>query len=114
MNITFCDLRHKEVINIADGKRLGRIIDLVIACDCGKICGIVVPGENCFSMFKRNEELFIPWQKITKIGDDVILVKLCVQKKEHHNHSPKDFASTCNLDDEKEEKKEYDEDESDE
>lgn len=76
MEETFCDLRLKEVINQVDGKRLGRIIDIVINVDCGRINGIIVPGEHCKSMFKRSEDLYISWERICKIGEDVILVRL--------------------------------------
>ncbi len=29
-DLTFCELREKEVINIVDGKKLGRILDIEI------------------------------------------------------------------------------------
>lgn len=77
MEITFCDLRAKEVINICDGKRLGNMIDIVFDSCCAKITGIVVPGEKTFfSFFKNNPDIFIPFCKIRKIGKDVILVEL--------------------------------------
>ena len=77
MEITFCDLRAKEVVNICDGKRLGNIIDIVFDSCCVCITGIVVPGEKSFfSFFKNNPDIFIPFNKIRKIGRDVILVEL--------------------------------------
>ncbi|MBR2467703.1 MAG: YlmC/YmxH family sporulation protein [Clostridia bacterium] len=77
MEISFCDLRSKEVINICDGKKLGNIIDMVFDSFTCKITGIVVPGEKTFfSFFKSNPAIFIPFCKIRKIGKDVILVEL--------------------------------------
>ena len=77
MEITFCDLRAKEVINICDGKRLGNIIDMVFDSCTTRVTGIVVPGEKSFfSFFKNNPDIFIPFCKICKIGKDVILVEL--------------------------------------
>ena len=77
MEISFCDLRAKEVVNICDGKALGNIVDLVFDSRSAKITGIVVPGErNFFSFFKNNQDIFIPFHKICKIGKDVILVEL--------------------------------------
>lgn len=77
MEITFCDLRAKEVINICDGKRLGNIIDLTFDSCTTKITGIIVPGEKSFfSFLKSNPDIFIPFYKICKIGKDVILVEL--------------------------------------
>lgn len=74
---TFTELRHKEVINICDGARLGKICDLELD-DCnGSISAIIVPGESrMLGILKSNEELVIPYCKIKKIGDDVILVEL--------------------------------------
>ena len=56
MEISFCDLKKKEVINIADGKRLGRTIDVVFAVPSGRVCGIVVPGDNNFRLFKGEKK----------------------------------------------------------
>ncbi len=74
MEISYCELRSKEVVNTVNGKRLGRISDMVISCKTCKILGFVVPGNR--QLFKTKEDLFIPWKNILKIGDDVILVQL--------------------------------------
>ena len=73
MDISFNDLRNKEVINLSDGTKMGHIIDIVFSSDTGKVVGIVVPGEKRF--FKKAGELFIPLEKVRRIGDDVILVR---------------------------------------
>ena len=79
METTFCELRAKEVINVVDGKRLGNIVDIVFCSQTGKIKGLVVPAYNKgFNIFKSGEDLFIPYQNVCKIGDDVILVQLCL------------------------------------
>ncbi len=78
MSVVFCvsDLKMKEVINTADGKRLGTITDIEIDIDSGKLTAIVVPGAGKFlGLFGRNEDIVIPWDKISKIGFDVILVE---------------------------------------
>lgn len=76
VDFTFCELREREVINITDGKRLGRVIDIGIHCN-GSIIGLVVPGERrFFKNISGNENIFIPWKDILRIGDDVILVQL--------------------------------------
>ncbi len=62
---------------MTDGRKLGRIIDCLIDATCGKILGIIVPGERCFAMFRGGEDCYVPWNKIVKIGDDVILVDIC-------------------------------------
>jgi YlmC/YmxH family sporulation protein len=69
------DFRQKEVINIRDGRRLGVIVDMEFDLQAGRITAIVVPGSNRWmGLFKGEQDLVIPWEKIKKIGDDVILV----------------------------------------
>ena len=70
------DLRNKEVINICDGRRLGRVIDVEFnVCD-GKIISLVVPKDEKVSLFGKVDGFNIPWCKIDKIGDDIILVNI--------------------------------------
>lgn len=67
--------KQKEVINLADGKRLGYVQDVEADFTTGKITAIIVPGNNkIFSMGGKND-IVIPWEKIVKIGDDIILVE---------------------------------------
>ena len=74
MDLTFNTLRSKEIINIYDGKRLGRITDVSFDNRSGRVLGFVVPGIK--KVFKKAEDLFIPLELVKKIGDDVILVRL--------------------------------------
>ncbi len=70
------DLKLKEVINVLDGKRLGTITDIEIDVDSGRLTAIVVPGAGRFlGMFGRSDDIVIQWDKINKIGLDVILVE---------------------------------------
>ena len=66
--MTLAELRTKEVIDVHDGKRLGRVDSRVTA--------LVVPAETSFLQTLRGEKcgLVIPWEDIQRIGDDVILV----------------------------------------
>ena len=83
METSFCELKGKEVINIVDGKRLGRIIDLVFDTHYGKILGIVVPAYNKgWNIFKSSDDIFIPFNCICKFGDDAILVQVFIQKNQ--------------------------------
>jgi len=74
METSFDELRQKEVINVKDGKKLGKTVDIVFSCPEGKIAGIVVPGGKSF-LFSKNE-LFIDWRSIAKIGEDAVLVDI--------------------------------------
>lgn len=71
----FSEFRCKEVINIADGCRLGYVNDLDLDTECGKVLAIIVPGPcRFFGLFGRDSDYVIPWQCIRRIGDDTILV----------------------------------------
>ncbi len=70
------ELSEREVVNILDGKRLGLASDLEIDAETGKIVAIVVPGPGKFLwVFGKSEDFVIPWERIRKIGVDVILVE---------------------------------------
>lgn len=71
------DFKSKEVVNIADGKRLGFVQDVCADLETGKITSIIVPGGNkLFSMFTNENDIVITWDKIKCIGDDIILVEI--------------------------------------
>lgn len=71
------DVRQKEVINVRDGKRLGAIVDMELDLITGRIKAIIVPGQNrIFGFLKGEGDVVIPWEKIKKIGNDVILVDM--------------------------------------
>ncbi len=75
------DFRQKEVINIKNGRRLGYVIDMEFNLYEGRITAIVVPGANkILGFLKGDGDLVIPWEKIKRIGDDVILVDLDTQQ----------------------------------
>ena len=74
MELSFSDLRTKEVINTLDGRRLGKVCDVVLCYPENRWLGIVVPGGRGFG--KKKSELFIELRSITKIGEDVILVNV--------------------------------------
>lgn len=71
------DFKHKEVINITDGRRLGFVQDVTADLESGVITSIIVPGSTkILNMFSGNNDIVIPWQNIKCIGDDVILVEI--------------------------------------
>lgn len=78
MEISYAELRQKTVVNIVDGKNLGHIIDAIFDDHYGKLLGFVVPSIKR-SFFKSQNDIFIPYQNICKIGTDVILVELLPQ-----------------------------------
>lgn len=76
--MSLTELRAKDVVNIDTGKKLGKVMDIEFsACD-GCVQAIVVPGDFRLSGLFRGEKsgVVIPWERIARIGDDVILVRL--------------------------------------
>lgn len=70
------DLRLREVINVTDGRRLGYIDDLELDVATGQVTAIILPARaRFFRLFPRNDEVVIPWERIRRIGTDVILVE---------------------------------------
>jgi YlmC/YmxH family sporulation protein len=71
------DFKHKEVINITNGKRLGYVQDVCADLETGMITSIIVPGNNkLLNIFSQSGDIDIPWQNIKCIGDDLILVEI--------------------------------------
>lgn len=72
------DFRHKEVINITDGRRLGYVQDVCANLETGNITAIIVPGgSNKFlSFFSSSNDIVINWENIRCIGEDLILVEI--------------------------------------
>lgn len=68
------NLTEKQVINICDGRVLGYVTDFKIDACTGRLTAIILPGEGGFFNFKKCTDIIIPWDKICKIGIDVILV----------------------------------------
>lgn len=75
MGCRIVDMRHKEVINIKDGTRLGCVDDVEVDMKCAKLIAIVIFGKpKCFGLFGREDDLIIKWEEIEVIGEDTILV----------------------------------------
>ena len=69
------DLKQKEVINIADGSRLGFVVDIEFDPKTGKVEAIIIPGAGkMFGMFGHEQEFRVKWDDIDQIGDDLIII----------------------------------------
>ena len=74
--VRISEFQIKDVVNIADGKKLGNISDIDISIGTGKIEAIIIAeNSKILGLFGKDEEIVIPWRNIMKIGEDVILVK---------------------------------------
>jgi len=66
-------LRNMEIIDINTGSKLGYIKDFKVNCGLHKIESIILPTQKS-GWFSKNVDLEVPWEKIKKIGIDVILI----------------------------------------
>ncbi|MBK5239909.1 YlmC/YmxH family sporulation protein [Clostridium sp.] len=67
------NLRQMEIIDINSGSKMGYIKDLRVDCEDYRIISILLPSIKS-SWFNKNNSIEIPWEKVKKIGVDVILV----------------------------------------
>ncbi len=84
--LSFCELRQKDIVSISDGRKLGRIVDLVF-CSDGRVQGIVAPYGKKF-LFFRSQEVYIPFCNIKTIGEDIILVDISTGLNQSRHPSP--------------------------
>lgn len=76
METRIADLRYKEVISVEDGSRFGYVGDMEIDLDSGQVRALVVPGRRrLFGLLGREEDRYIPWDRVRRFGEDIILVE---------------------------------------
>lgn len=68
------ELQTKKIIDIKDGKNIGNIIDINIM-DNGQVESLVLETSRGFFSLGKELDNKVSWKDITKIGEDVILVK---------------------------------------
>ena len=74
--MTLTELRKKDVIQAQTGVNLGRADDLRLNEQTAQVEGIILFGRaRLFGLLGRQPDLFIPWQEITQMGQDVVLVR---------------------------------------
>ena len=86
MEFSFSELRAKEVVNTQDGRKLGKVCDVLLCYPENRWLGLVVPSGRGFG---KRQELFLDLKSIVKIGEDVILVNVGWphgQKNDKHGH----------------------------
>ena len=68
------ELQSFDVVNVIDGNKLGRIIDLEINYESGKILSFTVSPNTFSSFFMKNKNVVVPWENVVKVGTEVIIV----------------------------------------
>lgn len=71
------ELQRKDVVNINDGKIVGKIIDAEISENDGSLLALILDKSKYIkSLFSSEGEVKIKFEQIKKIGADVILVDI--------------------------------------
>lgn len=68
------ELQSKKIISMNDGKQIGVITDVIIDTN-GKIESLIIESTKSIFSLSREMDSKVYWNEITKIGEDVILVK---------------------------------------
>ena len=72
----FSDYRCREVINIRTGTRMGFVCDAEFQYPEGRISALIVPGKcRYLGLFGREDDYILPWECVSRVGPDVILVE---------------------------------------
>jgi YlmC/YmxH family sporulation protein len=69
----------KEIVNIADGSRLGVVgqSDIAIDPSSGEIYSLMLPRRpNVLNVWTGQQELIVPWDAVRKVGSEVIVVEM--------------------------------------
>lgn len=90
MEVNFTALKQKDVINLHDGKNMGRVCDLSFSFPENDVLGFTVTGCKGFRFSKQ--EVFIPIKQVVKIGKDAVLVKV---GNDNQGHPPKPPQHDC-------------------
>ena len=76
METRIAELRYKEVISGTDGSRFGYVGDMEVDLESGQVRALVVPGRlRLFGLLGREEDRYIPWDRVRRFGEDIILVE---------------------------------------
>lgn len=67
------ELQSKDVVNVVDGNKLGKITDIEIDFETGKILEFTVSKYKNLFLF-GTDQIKISWDKIVKLGGEVIIV----------------------------------------
>ena len=71
------ELQRKDIINVKDGRIIGRIIDAEINENDGSLMSLIVEKSKYIrNLFNNESDITIKFEQIKKLGSDVILIEL--------------------------------------
>lgn len=76
MICSLSDLKNKEVINVADGAKLGYVDDIEFNTETDTIIALIIYGRSrLFGLLGKDDDIIIKCGDIQIIGIDTILIK---------------------------------------
>lgn len=72
------DLQRKDIVNVINGARLGKIVDIDVTKE-GYINSLIVEPAKLMRKISYGNEVNITFGQIVTIGSDVILVDLSIK-----------------------------------
>ena len=83
MECRVSELWYKEIINVSDGSRYGWVGDVEVDLESGQVRALVLPGRRrLFGLLGREEDRYIPWDRVRRFGEDIILIDKPFQRRE--------------------------------
>ncbi|MDQ0270176.1 YlmC/YmxH family sporulation protein [Cytobacillus purgationiresistens] len=72
------ELGGKEIVDVKRAERLGVLgqTDLEINEQNGQIQALLIPSLKWFGFRKQGDEIRVPWNHISKIGADMIIIDI--------------------------------------
>ncbi|NLJ76409.1 MAG: YlmC/YmxH family sporulation protein [Peptococcaceae bacterium] len=71
------DLGRRDIVNLANGMKLGPVSDIYINLETGKVASLVLSGgRKFFGLMAAGRDLVVPWEQIKKIGVHTVLVEI--------------------------------------
>ncbi len=70
------ELTRRDIVNLADGAKLGAIKDIQLDPETGAIKAFVLQSPRKYGLLHVGKDMVVPWENIKKIGLHTILVEL--------------------------------------
>lgn len=74
--MTVYELCERDVVNVTTGQNLGKVDDISFEPETARITGVILYGRlKLFGLLGREEDRYIPWDRVRRFGEDIILVE---------------------------------------
>ena len=70
------ELQRKDIVDIRNGKKIGKIIDVMFDPNNGYMIKFVIERSSIIKNIFSSDEVYIRFTQIKKMGEDVILIDI--------------------------------------